>query len=109
MMSSLFSDRISPDIDGGGWYHIALVREGRYAYTYINGQLQRKATRCSGVDISNDAVLSFSNSPCLDGMTRRFKGVLDEVRVYDRALSEEEIEDIYKETPIEQALSDCMT
>jgi len=99
---------ISPDILDGGWYHVALVREGREAHTYINGQLQRTATRCSGIDLSNDAELSFSNTPCLDGTTRRFKGILDELRIYERALSEDEIEAIYMLTPIERVKSDCL-
>jgi hypothetical protein len=99
---------ISPDIEEGGWYHITLVREGQEAHTYINGIMQKSVKRCSGVDLSNEAVLSFSNSPCLDGKVQRFKGILDEVRVYDRALSEEEVEAIYSLTPIEKAYSDCM-
>ena len=98
---------ISPEILDGGWYHVTLVREGREARTYINGQLQKTATRCSGVDLSNGAVLSFSNTPCLDGTTRRFKGILDEVRVYERALLDKEIEAIYLLTPIERVKSDC--
>ncbi|MEM6966709.1 MAG: LamG domain-containing protein [Bacteroidota bacterium] len=99
---------ISPDIKEGGWYHVALVREGQEAHTYINGYLQKSVKRCSGVDLSNDAILSFSNSPCLGGRTQRFKGILDEVRIYDRALSESELEAIYKLTPIEKAYADCM-
>ena len=99
---------ISLDIEGGGWYHITLVREGQEAHSYINGILQKSVMRCSGVDLSNDAILSFSNSPCLDGKVQRFKGILDEVRVYDRAISEQEVETIYSLTPIEKIYSDCI-
>jgi hypothetical protein len=100
---------ISPEIEDGGWYHVTLVREGQEAHTYINGIMQKSVKRCSGLDLSNDAVLSFSNSPCLDGKVQRFKGILDEVRVYDRALTEEEVEAIYSLTPIEKAYTDCVT
>ncbi len=101
---------ISPDYKENGWMHYALVREGRMAYTYINGVLQQEGIRCSGVDITNRAIFSFSNSPCLlEGKARRFKGVLDELRIYERALSEKEILTIYYETPIENANSDCLT
>jgi len=101
---------ISPDLDGTDWLHFALVREGRFARTYINGLLRREATRCSGVDISNDAVLSFADSPCLNnGRTVRFKGALDELRVYDRALTEQEIGQLYARYPVELAEIDCVS
>lgn len=99
---------ISPPYEETGWMHYALVRNGVQAHTYINGELVMKGVRCSGVDIFNGALLSFSNSPCIgtDG-TRRFKGVLDELRVYDRALGKEEIEQLYNRYPIESATQDC--
>lgn len=101
---------ISPDYEGTGWVHFALVRQGTMAYTYIDGVMQREGRRCSGVDISNEAVFSFSNSPLIqEGKARRFKGVLDELRIYERALSEEEILTLYLEYPIENANADCLT
>lgn len=101
---------ISPDLDSTVWMHFAVVREGIYARTYINGELRQEATRCSGVDLTNDAVLSFGNSPCIrGGRTVRFKGVLDELKVYNRALSAEEIMELYSRTPVENAEIDCVT
>jgi len=101
---------ISPETGGGGWKHFAIVRKGTIAYTYINGVLIREGHRCSGVDVSNNAVLSFSNSPCiLEGRATRFKGILDELRVYDRALTELEISNLYFLHPVEKAEQDCVT
>ena len=101
---------ISPATGGGGWKHFALVRKGIKAYTYINGVLIREGRRCSGVDISNDALLSFSNSPCImEGGATRFKGILDELKVYDRALTELEISNLYLLHPVEKAEQDCVT
>ncbi len=101
---------LSPSLDTTSWIHFALVREGVRAYSYINGELHRQSFRCSGVDISNSAVLSFSNSPCVQaGRARRFKGVLDELRVYGRALSPEEIRKLYQQYPVENAVMDCVT
>ncbi len=99
---------ISPAISPQGWQHFALVRDGVRAYTYINGQLRRESYRCSGVDLTNEAPLNFGNSPCIQGGPwRRFKGVIDELRVYDRALDHEEIEELYNLHPIEKADMDC--
>lgn len=105
-----FYPGLSPDTEDSGWMHFVLTREGFRAFTYINGQLQREGYRCSGVDISNEAVLSFSNSPCIEGGTiRRFKGIIDEVRVYDHALSKEEVKRLYDLFPIENAQMDCVS
>lgn len=99
---------LSPEPREGGWQHFALVREGTRARTYVNGIPQRESFRCSGVDISNEAPLAFGNSPCVQtGRARRFRGVLDELRVFDRALTDEEILDLYRRHPIENAQMDC--
>lgn len=101
---------ISPRLDSTIWMHFALVREGTRAYTYINGQLRKEGFRCSGVDITNETLLSFANSPCLKGgRSTRFKGMLDELRIYDRALTTEEMAALYARYPIESAEIDCVT
>ncbi|MFK8102114.1 MAG: LamG domain-containing protein [Saprospiraceae bacterium] len=101
---------VSPDLPQGDWFHFALVREGIWLYSYLNGELQKKARRCSGVDISNEAWLALGHSPCIgeDG-TRGFKGVIDELSVYDRALSEVEIAQCYARFPVETAEVDCVS
>ena len=101
---------IGPDLKETVWLHFALVREGIYARTFINGQLQKEGRRCSGVDLTNEAVLSFGNSPCIQqSRVVRFKGVLDELRIYDRALSDKEIADLYARNLVENAEIDCIT
>ncbi len=105
-----FYGGLNTAIDTGGWVHYALVREGFRARTYLNGTLREESYRCSGVDISNNAVLSFSDSPCIrTGRARRFRGVIDELRVYDYALTEEEIGRLFLLHPIENIQMDCFT
>lgn len=105
-----FYGDISPTFESNGWQHFALVREGFRAKTFINGEPKQEGFRCSGVDIGNETVLSFSHSPCLRaGRAQRFKGILDELRIYDRALSAEEIQQLYARYPIENAAQDCFT
>ena len=101
---------ISPEYMEKGWKHFALVRRGVRAFTFINGHLQKSGTRCSGVDITNDSQLSLSNSICIgEGGVKRFKGVIDELRIYDKALTEEEVMLLYMQTPVENAEQDCYT
>ncbi len=102
---------ISPPSTQSPWHHYAIVKEGLTIKTYINGELKKTETqRCRDVDITNDAQLMFSNSPCIkNGYTLPFKGVLDEVRVYDRSLKDSEIKTLYELFPIENAERDCAT
>ncbi len=101
---------LDTEVEGVGWYHIAIVRNGINAFTYVNGQLRQHSRRCSGVDIGNDALLNFGNSPCVrGGSTRRFKGVVDELRIYDKALDEAEIMQLYSKYPVEMAELNCVT
>lgn len=99
------------DLEGhlpaSSWMHIALVREGQEARLYINGERRFESFRCRGVDIGNETPLRFSNSPCTQ--TRPFKGVLDELRVYGRALDDAEMRRLYQLNPIENAVMDCVT
>lgn len=105
-----YHGKISPNLLSAGWHHFALVREGLRATTYINGQLQKENHRCSGLDLTNKTPLSFSNSPCVDdGYARRFQGILDELRVYNRALSRKEIQELYSKYPVENAKMDCVS
>ena len=102
-----YSD-ISPELRTSGWHHFALVRKGTRAFTYIDGELRRTGIRCSGVDIGNEAKLAFADSPCIQtNESKRFKGILDELRVFDMALTHEEIMQLYSLYLIENALSDC--
>lgn len=101
---------LSPEIEGTGWFHFALVRNGIRAYTYINGQLRQESFRCSGVDIANEALLSFGNSPCINtGRSRRFQGVLDELRVYEKALDHDAVIRLYQINQVEYAELNCVS
>ncbi len=102
--------RLSPPLPGTEWVHVALVREGSVARTYVNGHLYVEVNRCSGMDIDNTAELAFSNSPCVQGGgSVRFRGRLDQLRVYDRALSSSQIAALYRLFPVHHAEEDCLS
>lgn len=82
---ALLSD---PVIAAAEWHHIALWWNGTTKATYIDGQRTAQ----------NDAAISFDDSDLtigadVDGSTvvAPLKGELDDVRIYDRALSDAEI------------------
>ncbi len=78
------------------WQHVVFTRENNISKIYINGVLEDEETTGFTLDIDNNAVLSISDSPCIgqDG-TSRFKGLIDELRVYNRAFSIEEVLKFY--------------
>jgi len=76
------------------WYYVNYVRNGASQYLYINGQSQ-------ALDNNNLGSISDLASPLYVGRydylgTTYFSGSLDEVRIYNRALSATEIASLYQ-------------
>jgi len=85
---------VSATLDFGRcWQHVVFVRNGTRSLLYINGTLRSENTAVSRVNISNNAVLSITNSPCQLTTEVPFEGVLDEFLFYDKALNADQIRD----------------
>jgi len=77
----------SADIALRAWNHVAMVREGRRVRVYLNG---RPAAEISGeAEVPADLTEMFVGG-CSDEAAS-FEGRIDEVAVYDRPLSAEEV------------------
>lgn len=85
--------RSSTIISTGIWYHVAAVRGPNFTQLYVNGALERQ----TNVAFAQ----SYGTQPLYFGTTgqsywdRRFKGDLDEVTIYNRALDSNEIAAVY--------------
>ena len=70
------------------WSHLALTSDGSHLRLYVNGEL---------VDTAATQSAEYSNGPLLIGCSKDFaeyfKGLIDEVRVYNRALPLAEIDE----------------
>jgi len=76
------------------WYHVAMIRSNGTVYFYVNGDL--KYTDVLGAPIPPNNYLTIGCE--LDGSDnpyRYFNGTIDEVRVWNRALSAQEIRASY--------------
>jgi hypothetical protein len=76
------------------WVHIAVVCNGR-DYFYINGQPAGVAGEGATVPTGGTAVFTIGQT----GESNFFQGMIDEVRLYDLAMTPEEILDLYNGNP----------
>jgi gliding motility-associated-like protein len=80
---------------GRCWQHIVVIRDYNKLSLYVNGRLAQVNLATRRVNITSDAPLSIAKSPCLQTTDRKFAGYLDELRIYDRPLSETEVGLLY--------------
>jgi len=88
------SDIISA-IGGSAWFHCALVRNnsGADVLCYINGEL--KETKTNIVGSANNTIVQNIGSRGPTPLDFEIEGYLDEMSVFDSALSASQISDIY--------------
>jgi len=78
--------------DDGAWYHAAMVKSVDTIALYINGELLDTATDTSEFNPGDMFGVALG---CLDderGLARMFPGAMDDVRIYNRPMSQEEIQ-----------------
>ncbi|MFH0953203.1 MAG: FG-GAP-like repeat-containing protein [Verrucomicrobiota bacterium] len=80
------------NLTNGNWIHIAAVYDGSAMMLYQDGALAGSTAKSGGLS-SNDSVQAWigANPP---GAAEPFDGVMDEVRIYRVALTQEEIQDL---------------
>ena len=74
------------------WYHIAGVYNGSTIRVYINGVIDPGSTAATGNISVYQTPLRFSANGALG---EKFDGLIDDVRIYNRALSRGEIAQLY--------------
>lgn len=82
-----------PDVLDGNFHHIAGVWDGASVLTYVDGVLQGAASLSSPANNTRDVHMAFSWG---GGVPNRFfRGTVDELKIYNRALSATEISGIF--------------
>lgn len=77
------------------WHHVCLVRAGTEILLYIDGIQREKVLRSNRIDLTNDAIdLELGFSSCAT-TGNNFEGFIDEFRLYDRALVQSQVEELY--------------
>jgi len=96
--------RINYPLHDTKWTHIVWMRKNGKDYSYINGQLTVNPNYLSN-NPSSDFIdqqhpLYFGSANGLLTKNYQFKGKIDDVRIYNSALDESEITNIYSAQPI---------
>lgn len=74
------------------WNHIAFVWKNTIAYLYINGELKKTYINLGNGTVTTGDKISLGSN--VVNSATRLKGKLNDVRVYDHALSAKEVHDI---------------
>jgi hypothetical protein len=72
----------------GQWHHVAAVYDGQKMSIYVDGKLDASKPRSGPIATNNFSVCIGEN---IENNNRFFNGLIDDVRVYNYALSENEI------------------
>ncbi len=72
----------------GEWHHVAATCGGNTIRIYIDGNLAATGTYAGGIVPNSSPVMIGANA---DVMNRFFDGLIDDVRVYNRVLADDEI------------------
>ena len=83
-------------VDGTQWYHLVATVSGTTATLYLDGSPVGTATCLVPASTAfNDVRIGGLNGTAFGGNTRLFNGKLDEVALYNRAITSTEVSNIY--------------
>jgi len=86
----IYTEGTAPDPYTGQWLHVAVTKDSNVMNVYYNGLLVGQLNDASSVfDTSGAGVTRIGANA--SGMTDYHQGKMDEVRIYDYALSQEEV------------------
>lgn len=77
------------------WHHVLVTRSGGNVRVYGDGKFLQEQSTVGRIDLENEGNLVLGSSDCRRQNEVPFNGVIDELRVYNRALNENEIRDLY--------------
>jgi hypothetical protein len=91
----IFSDEIP---ERNKWYHVAGTYDGEAGFLYINGSKQTQAINNSGLFGDSGQPVIIGGNPYPGGAYLHFAGTIDDVRIYNEALSPENVFSLYEES-----------
>ena len=92
---STSSNRNYVEADSGGvavgsWYHIACTYDGSTVSIYVDGELKSSISKSGTLSTATQSIFVGANPY----PTHHYNGAIDDIRIWNRALSESEIQDL---------------
>lgn len=84
-------------IDDNEFHHLVFAKAGNQLYFYTDGQLLKSAEDKTTNETRNNASLVVGKQLADTSTTLAFTGAVDDLRIYNRALTETEIQQLFKE------------
>ncbi|MBA7673176.1 hypothetical protein ES703_81364 [subsurface metagenome] len=89
IVGASFARAISSDaINVDQWYHVAATNNGSNLKIYVNGRLKDSASSAGLTGVNHSAYIGY------DDTSTYYNGLIDDVRIYNRQLREEEFQDM---------------
>ena len=86
-----------PPSDLGAWVHLCGVFDGSAYHLYRNGALVASTADATTPPPNIDTIWAIgARAPQPDSLERLFQGEIDDARIYGRALSDAEVEALYR-------------
>ncbi len=80
------------------WHYIAVTFDGSRIKVYVDGALEKDVNAPGTITKIDDSLFIGTTGSGLSPNSNWYYGLIDEVRIYNRALSAEEIKAIYEAT-----------
>jgi hypothetical protein len=90
-------------IKTGEWYFAAMTYDGTNVNIYVNGELDGSVAALGKIGYQNFE-LWFGGAPADPNQPWLFAGILDEVEIWSKAMTEVEIMNLYKSPPLSSAV-----
>jgi hypothetical protein len=82
----------SKNVNDARWHHLVAVYDGTKMYLYMDGELDVSTSAAGSIETNDMPVFIGANSKASG---RGWKGLIDDVRIYNYALSEAEVKALY--------------
>jgi len=75
------------------WYHIVFIRRGNRSQLFIDGVLEDDVSAESRINVESleNSIFNLGEGECVGIDSRRFAGLVDELKIFERALRVEEV------------------